>query len=121
MACWIALFIALAGCQGPGQGESTILIGIKPEAVSALKNPEAPDPRDTGIASLDALNVKWNVKSMTRVFDVSPDDEAAVKAGLVGVYKLVAPTGTNLAHMLKDYRADAHVEYAEVNAEFEAK
>lgn len=119
LAGWIALVIALAGCRG--QGESAILIGIKPEALAALKNPQAPDPHDTGIASLDALNVKWGVKAMTRVFDISPDDEVAVKAGLAGVYKLVASPGTNLTNMVRDYQADAHIAYAEVNAEFEAK
>lgn len=121
LARWLALVIVLSACHISDQNEAAILIGIKPEAVAVLKNPQAPDPRDTGIASLDALNVKWNVKSMTRVFDVSPDDEAAVKAGLAGVYKLVAPPGANLANMVRDYQADAHIAYAEANAEFEAK
>ncbi|BCX04594.1 MAG: hypothetical protein KatS3mg053_2532 [Candidatus Roseilinea sp.] len=92
LLCLLALLALLAGCQSPNQAENAILIGIKPEAVAALKNPQAPDPRDTGLASLDALNVKWGVKAMMRVFDVSPADEAAVKAGLAGVYKLSEPS-----------------------------
>ena len=86
-----------------------------------IKNPQMPDPKDTGIASLDALNLKWSVGGMTRVFDVSPTDEAAVKAGLTGVYKLIVPSDTNLATMMEDYRADSYVEYAELNAPVQSK
>lgn len=114
---WLLCLFALAvGCQSAVQVENAILIGIKTESIAMLKNPQLPDPKDTGIASLDALNVKWNVKAMTPVFDVSLTDEAAVKAGLAGVYKLVVPTNTNLANMIEDYQADSHVEYAELNA-----
>ncbi len=121
LLCLLCLLALLAGCRSPDPSDSAILIGLKAEAVAALKNPHAPDPRDTGIASLDALNAKWNVKSMTRVFDVSPTDQAAAKAGLAGVYKLVVPFGVNLATMIEDYQADSHVEYAELNAPFQVK
>ena len=117
----LCLLTLLVGCQSSGQDESAILIGIKTEAVAAIKNLQQPDPRDTGIPSLDALNARWNVQAMTRVFDVSPTDEAAVKAGLTGVYKLTVSPGTNLRDMVAAYAADPHVAYAEINAQFEAK
>ena len=77
---------------------------------------------DTGIPSLDTLNRKWNVRRMVRVFpDVSPDDEAAARHGLTDIYKLLVPKGTDLAEMIRDYEADPHIDYAELNQPYEIK
>lgn len=99
-----------------------MLIALKPEAILLLNKPEAPNPLDTGIPSLDALNLKWNVHQMVRVFaDVSPEDDAAVRYGLAGVFKLVVPRGTDLDDLIQDYDADTHIDYAEPNQPYEIK
>jgi len=87
-----------------------------------LRQLQEPEPMHTGIPSLDSLNRKWDVLQMVRVFpDISPDDKIAARYGLAGIYKLVVPEGTDLAAMIRDYQADPHVDYAELNQPFEAK
>jgi len=110
----------LTFCSPPQTTGSEILIALKPEAISLLIQPQEPDPMHTGIPTLDALNRKWNVRRMVRVFPyVSPDDEAAARYGLAGIYKLVVPRATNLTAMVRDYRADPHIDYAELNQPYE--
>jgi hypothetical protein len=53
--------------------------------------------------------------------DVSPDDEAAVRSGLAGIYKLIVPKGTDLKAMIEDYEADPNIAYAELNQPVEVK
>jgi hypothetical protein len=99
-----------------------ILIGLKPEAVPALLNRQGPDPFNTGLASLDALNRTWDVQQMEPLFpDLSPDDEVAARQGLTGIFKLVVPAETNLDSMIAAYRSDPNVDYAELNQIIEAK
>lgn len=50
--------------------------------------------------------------------NVSPDDEIAVRYGLAGIYLLVVPTGTDPGAMVRDYRSDPHVDYAEINTPY---
>jgi hypothetical protein len=116
-------FFVLASCSpSPPAGNGEILLALKPEAAARLLNPDEPDPNNTGLASLDSLNRKWEVKQMVRLFpDISPDDEVAVRQGLTGMFKLIVPAKKDLAAMLKDYQADPNVEYAESNQAFEIK
>jgi len=115
-------FSILLSCKSSQTPSSEILIALKPETISLLDHPEEPDPFDTGISSLDSLNRKWDVHQMIRVFpDVSPDDEAAVRYGLAGIYRLVVPGDTDLAAMIQDYQSDPHIDYAELNQPYEIK
>ena len=115
-------FSILLSCTTSQTTSSEILIALKPEAIPLLRDPEELDPFDTGIPSLDSLNRKWNVHQMIRVFpNVSPDDEAAARYGLAGIYKLVVPGGTDLAAMIQDYQSDPHIDYAELNQPYEIK
>lgn len=118
----LALTLGMASCSKSQGTRGEILIALKPEVISLLSKPEDPDPANTGIPALDSLNYKWNVRQMTRVFpDISPDDEVAARQGLTGIYKLVVPKGTDLATMLRDYEADPHIDYAELNQPYEIK
>lgn len=127
-SCLVILVVALAlsmisaSCSTSPATNDEILIAHKPEAIPLLNKPEEPDPLDTGIPSLDTLSRKWNVRRMVRVFpDISPDDEVAGRYGLAGIYKLVVPRGTDLAEMIRDYEADPHIDYAELNQPYEIK
>ncbi len=112
----LALSAILSDCSVPSTDVVEILIRLKPEQVGILSRPQEPDPMDTGIASLDSLNRKWNVRRMVRVFpNISSDDESAARHGLTGIYKLVVPPDINLAAMVRDYRADPNIAYAEPN------
>ncbi|MCS6880466.1 MAG: subtilase family N-terminal domain-containing protein [Oscillochloridaceae bacterium] len=118
----VLAFSILPSCTTSQTTSSEILIALKLEAIPLLRRPEEPDPFDTGIPSLDSLNRKWDVHQMIRVFpDVSPDDEAAARYGLAGIYKLVIPGKTDLAEMIQDYRSDPHIDYAELNQPYEIK
>ncbi len=118
----VLAFGVLMSCTTSQTTSSEILIALKPEAIPLLIHPEEPDPFNTGIPSLDSLNRKWGVRQMIRVFpDISPDDEAAARYGLAGIYKLVVPRNTDLAAMIQDYRSDPHIDYAELNQPYEIK
>lgn len=118
----LAVILVLTSCSQLRTTSGEILIALKPEAVSLLNQPQEPDPMHTGIPSLDLLNRKWQVHRMVKVFsEVSPGDELATRYGLAGIYKLVVPRGTNLAAMVRDYRGDPNIEYAEINQRYEIK
>jgi len=115
-------FSTLPSCSISRTTGTEILIALRPEAIPHLIAPKEPDPLHTGISSLDSLNRKWNVHRMIRVFpDVSPEDETAVRHGLAGIYKLVVPQGTDLVTMIRDYKSDRHIDYAELNQPYEIK
>ncbi len=118
----LALGVVLASCGTAQTTSDEILIALKSEAIPLLSEPEEPDPVDTGIPSLDSLNRKWKVSQMVPVFpDVSPDDEIAARYGLVGIYKLAVPGGTDLDAMIQGYQDDSHIAYAELNQPYEIK
>ena len=118
----VLAFSILPSCATSQITSSEILIALKPEVIPLLSRPEEPDPFDTDIPSLDSLNRKWNVHQMIRVFpDVSPDDDAAARYGLAGIYRLVVPGDTDLAAMIQDYQSDPHIDYAELNQPYEIK
>lgn len=117
----MAILIAIisSSCWPTKSLGGEILVGLKPDAVALLKNPDMLIPLDTGIPSLDALNRRWGVRKMVRVFpNVSPDDEVATRYGLANIYLLVVPVGTDLETMVREYRADPHVDYAEINTPY---
>jgi hypothetical protein len=118
----LVLSSVLASCTSQRAASDEILIALRPEAIPLLIRPEDPDPEDTGIPSIDSLNLKWHVRQMVRVFnDVSQEDEAAVRYGLAGVYRLVLPTGTDLVRAQQDYETDPYIDYAEPNQPYEIK
>lgn len=121
MTCIAALASgAVLSCAASRAVRGEILIGLEPEAVLLLHHGGELDPFDTGIPSLDSLNRKWNVQRMIPVFPaVSPDDEAAIRHGLGGIYKLVVPSNTDLKAIVQDYPSDPNVEYAELNEVYE--
>jgi hypothetical protein len=117
-----AFNVLLTSCSKPRITDGEILIALRLEAISLLSEPQEPEPMHTGIPSLDALNRKWKVSRMVPVFpNVSQDDEVAARYGLLGIYKLLVPIETDLAAMIRDYRADPHVDYAELNQPYEIK
>jgi len=122
---WMVIVIIVLGlpaCSGMIGGQDEILIGLTNDAARFVLQPQQPNPFNTGLPSLDALNRKWRVQRMTPVFpDVSPNDPAAVRHGLAGVYKLAAPKGTNLRIMIQEYQSDPNVAYAEINTPVETK
>lgn len=118
----VMVTITSFACMARKPSDAEILIAIKSNDIAALTNPGDPNPVNTGIPSLDALNRQWNVKQMTPLYpNLSPDDEVAAKYGLVGVFRLVVPDNTNVTAMIKAYEADPHIEYAEFNAPVEIK
>lgn len=121
----LIIVLALGGlmaCAASKTTSSEILIALKPEAIPLLSHPEEPDPFNTGITSLDALNRKWKVQQMVRVFpDVSPDDEAAARYGLAGIYRLVVAGRADVAAMIQGYQSDPYIDYAEPNHPYEIK
>jgi len=115
-------WLGLAACNQAGNADRSILIGFTPQAFKQLVSPKQPDPLATGIATIDALNLKWHVEQMIPLFpNVSPDDEAAVRNRLAGIYKLVVTSGTDLEAMIRDYEADSNIAYAERNQTIEIK
>ena len=97
-----------------------ILIGLKPEAVAQLTQPDARSDAvgvaSLGIASLDRLSRRYHVQAIVPLFDeISPADQIAQNYGLDGVYKVVAPIGVDIFAMIADYSADPAVAYAEPN------
>lgn len=118
----VMLVLNTTACLSAPASRSEILIGLTVEAAPLIFQPKQPDPANTGIPSLDALNQKWQVQQMIPLFpDVSPNDAAAVRHGLAGIYKLVVPKGTDLNAMIQEYEADPNVAYAEVNKPVETK
>ncbi|MGC8787003.1 MAG: subtilase family N-terminal domain-containing protein [Anaerolineae bacterium] len=118
----IVLSVLLVSCSMVQRTSGEILIALKPEAITLLKEPQNPDPANTGISSLDSLNKKWDVRKMIPLFPKVPaDDETATRYGLAGIYKLVVPGITDLASMVQEYRANPYIEYAEINQPYEAK
>jgi hypothetical protein len=118
----VMLSILLASCSDRRSQTDEILIGLTNNAIPLLIEPKQPDPLNTGISSLDTLNRKWQVQNMVPLFpDVSPDDEAAVRSGLAGIYKLIVPKGTDLKAMIEDYETDPNIAYAELNQPVEVK
>ncbi|MCS7290598.1 MAG: hypothetical protein NZ699_15825 [Roseiflexus sp.] len=116
----LALMLGVLACSSASGQE--ILIGLTPSSALLLQNPTQPDPLNTGIPSLDALNKKWRVQRMIPLFpNVPPDDAAAIRHGLAGVYKLEVPPGTNLYVMMREYENDPNVSYAELNKPVEIK
>lgn len=112
----ILLLFFSSACQTSEEESVELLIGIKSEYIPLLVNSSNPDPTDTGISSLDKLNADWEVQEMKPVFpDVSPDDEAAQRTGLSGIFKLTVAVDTDIDAMLAEYKADQHVEYVELN------
>jgi len=69
----------------------------------------------TGMASIDALNTKWGVTSMTPVFPGSENDADFVVEGLPGVFRLKVSDVTDVMAMVRDYSTNPLVEYAEPN------
>lgn len=115
----IMVAIFSSACKPTRIVENEILIALKPEAVARLKNPNKINPLDTGIPSLDVINRKWGVRRMERMFpNVAPDDEIAARYGLASIYLLVVPVGTDLEAMVRDYRSDPHIDYAEINTPY---
>lgn len=118
----LALGTVSTSCSTSLAANDEILIALKTEAINLLNKPEEPDTLDTGIPSLDILNRKWNVTRMVRVFpEISPDDEVAARYGLAGIFKLLVPRSADLAEMIRDYEADPHIDYAELNQPYEIK
>ncbi len=122
---WMITVIIVLGfpaCSGMIGGQDEVLIGLTNDAAQFILQPQQPNPVNTGLPSLDALNRKWRVQRMTPVFpDVSPNDAAALRYGLAGVYKLAVPRGTNLRAMIREYQSDPNVAYAEINTPVETK
>jgi|GEM_PF-4083505 len=125
VGAWIVTVLIIFGapaCSGVIGGQDEILIGLTNDAAQFILQPQQPNPFNTGLPSLDALNRKWRVQRMTPVFpDVSPNDAAALRYGLAGVYKLAVPRGTNLRAMIQEYQSDPNVAYAEINTPVETK
>jgi len=101
-----------------------ILIGLKPEAVSQLTQPDtrsdAVGVASLGIASLDRLSRRYHVQAIVPLFDeISPADQIAQNYGLDGIYKVVVPMGVDIFAMIADYSADPAVAYAEPNRIYE--
>jgi hypothetical protein len=70
----------------------------------------------TGIASIDALNRKYNVRAMELVFPEAAEDASlAAQYGLTRVFKLAVAEDTDLFTMLEEYNTDPSIEYAELN------
>lgn len=126
--CLILLALSLSGMSlsscssAQSAADNEILVALHPESARLLTDPAGPDPLHTGLPSIDSLNRKWQVQQMSRVFpDISPDDEAAVRQGLTGIFKLSVPARTDLQAMIQDYQSDPNVDYVELNKAFEVK
>jgi subtilisin family serine protease len=83
---------------------------------STLKVPQqlgaqAPDTR-TGLASVDALNLKNGVVSITRPFVEPANTAAARQMGFDRTFMLHVPEGSDIEAAVRDYSADPNVEYA---------
>lgn len=117
----ITLTVVPVGCIPKENATVEIVISLKEESMPQLKSLSQPEPMDTGISSLDVLNEKWQVKEMVPVFpDLSEEDLLAEQYGLANIYLLRLPAHMKLEQVIRDYVADPHIEYAEVNAQFEA-
>ena len=63
----------------------------------------------TGLASIDALNEKYSVTSIEKVF------KKEIPSSLSNIYKFILREETNILAVARDYEKDANVEYAEPN------
>ncbi len=120
---FILTFVSFTvSCSQPSWEKGEIIIAINEAGITLLLSADNMDPMHTGIQSLDALNEKWHVSEMVRVFQgISETDDVASKYGLMGIYKLLVPVNTDLKRMIEEYEADPHIEYAELNQTVEMK
>lgn len=72
---------------------------------------QAPDTR-TGLASVDALNLKTGVLRITRPFVEPANSAEARQMGFDRTFMLHVPDGTDIEQAVKSYSADPNVEYA---------
>jgi hypothetical protein len=99
----------------PRASPTVLIITLTPSARARLITPDAPDPTNTGLPSLDRLNRAWRVTHMTPVFpDVDPADPVAQRHGLTAVYRLTAAPLPLPRMMARAYAADPHVESVEI-------
>lgn len=99
----------------PRASPTVLIITLTPSARARLITPDAPDPTNTGLPSLDRLNRAWRVTRMTPVFpDADPADPLAQRSGLHTVYRLDAPPTALLPLMARASAADPHVESVEI-------
>jgi len=99
----------------PRASPTVLIITLTPSARARLIRPDAPDPTNTGLPSLDRLNRAWRVTRMTPVFpDVDPADPVAQRHGLTAVYRLTAAPLPLPRMMARAYAADPHVASVEI-------
>jgi subtilase family serine protease len=67
----------------------------------------------TGIPSIDALNSRHTIRNLKRLFKETPDDPLKKSHGLTRTYMLKVDQGSDIPQIIKDYRQDPNVEYAE--------
>jgi subtilisin family serine protease/Tol biopolymer transport system component len=79
-------------------------------------------PQNTGIKSIDKLNKKYRVKKQERIFrSIGKKSKnrfgrlLKVKGQLENIYKLSLPKKAKIEFVVKDYKKDPNVEYAEPN------
>lgn len=86
-----------------------LIIKFKPEANIDLKISDE-GVITTGCESIDLLNKKFNVTKMEKVFEATEGQEE-----LSRIYKITFPKELDLLEMLREYRKDPTIEYAEPN------
>ncbi len=86
-----------------------LIIKFKPEANINLKISDE-GAITTGCESIDLLNNKFNITKMEKVFKSAEETEEVSR-----IYKLSFPKEIDLLEMLREYRKDPTIEYAEPN------
>lgn len=89
--------------------EGEIIVKFKPEAKVKVKISEE-GIITTGCESIDLLNRKFDVSKMEKVFKTAKDAEE-----LSRIYKLTFPKEISLLEILREYRQNTNIEYAEPN------
>ena len=112
---FISFTISLSACRSERAVAGEILIEIEPSRLIELNRPDHPEPHNTGLPSLDALNQAWQVKQMIPLYPDLADDEIAGRYGLAGVYRLTVPANTDLKAMIAAYDGEPVIRYAELN------
>ncbi len=106
-----------------------ILIKLRPEAIDTLQEAQAPRPRATGLASLDALNEDHHVVGMERIGREGQRLPRAVDA--LRWYKVTLPgqretvreplegEAGGIKAVLAEYQENPYIEYAQPNFVYE--
>ncbi|HEX9917417.1 MAG TPA: FG-GAP-like repeat-containing protein [candidate division Zixibacteria bacterium] len=102
----------------PQFSPTRLIVKLKPEVDKKVSLGKVSGNVVTGVAFLDSLNVRFDVRKQERLF--KEFKKTALKVGrFSSIYTLEVPEGTDLRKMKEEYERRAEVEYVELDYKVE--